>query len=467
MPVWSPSDPWPSATPGGVAAPAWGGYVKLWVRAAIAAGRPFHLGPHTNDRLSAGNVLGGGELLPRAAGEQLWVDLSCDVLEVAAQGGAGAGQGVFGKVDAATVTVRLADPDGIYDPLHHGGPFAYAGRSRLIPGTPVEVFAQVVNGADGTWHQYPIFTGTADLWAEDWVPHPWNREATLIATDGTKTWARYDKPEQAPVGGGETVTQRVHRLVDYFAWGGVVDDPAGGSTRTLAATTLAQPGWELLNRALDDELGVCYFTPAGHLRWINREAAQAAAPARIHLGCQTVDPAAHDVLADANPQKFDLQLRNDVYAANTGGTQQHATSAASVERYGPYQYQRTDLGLASDAQAAQWATQLVALYAFPQVGIDDVELLPALDPASWTVWATVLDFALYTDVATITWAPPDLPDHTITGDVRVVGWKHAITRHRWAVTWNTVAVRPLNQAGVVFTMGPHPNDRLDAGYVLT
>lgn len=439
----------------------------MWVRAAIASGSSWHLGSHPNDALDAGNVMGGGIPALRVAPGRLWVDLSCDTLDVDIHGGATAGQGIFGKVDAVTCTVRLADPDGIYDPLWSGGPFQYGGHSRLVPGVPVEVFAEVVNPSDSSVQQFPIFTGTADSWGEDWVPHPWQREATLIASDPTKTWARYDKPEQPAVGAGETVQQRVARLVSYFGWSGTVEDPTpGASVRTLAATTLAQPGWELLNRTMDDELGAVYFTPSGDLRWINREASTNQPTPRITLGCATVQTGAHDILVDATPQKFDLQLRNDVWGARTGGTAQHALSQGSMDHFGPYPYQRTDLGLADDAQALTWAQFVVSLYAFPQIGVDNVTMLPAIDPASWTVWSTVLSWVLFTDVAHIAWAPPDLPDHVITGDFRVVGVQHTISRARWSVTWQTLALRALSLSGIVWTLGPHANDRLDAGMVM-
>lgn len=468
MATWAPGDPWPGSTPGGAAAPAWGGYVRLWVRAGIAPGVPWHLGPDPQDRLDDGNVLGGGEIDPGGGflGDRLWVDLSCDALEVILSGGASAGAGIFSKVDAATVTVRLADPAGIYDPLWSGGPFSYGGRSRLVPGAPVEMFAEVVDPATAAVTRYPLFTGTADSWGEDWVPRPWKREAVLIASDATKTWARYDTPEGPSVGAGDTVAARIDRLVGHYGWPGVVDSPPAPSTRTLAATTLAQPGLELLNRVLDDELGVAYFTPAGHLRWVTREQSLSPDPSRFTFGCQAVDGSAHPVLIDASPQRFDVQLRNEVFAARSGGTSQQARSQGSVDQYGHYPYKRTDLGLADDVQVATWAQVVVELYAFPQIGVDDLTLWPAIDSSSWVVWAAVLSWVLFTDIARVVWAPPDLPDHQIGGDVRVVGFKHSITRARWEVQWQTVAVRPLQLSGIIWTLGPDANDRLDAGYVL-
>jgi hypothetical protein len=467
MAVWTPLDPWPSTTPGGTAAPGWGGYVKLWVRAGIAPGLPFRLGPDTNDNLSSGYVLGpatddsGGFL-----GDRLWIDLTCDVLDVDVQGGASAGAGIFTTVDATTATIRLADPEGIYDPLWNGGPFSYGGHSRLVPSVPVEVFAEVVNGATGAVQRFPIFTGTADAWQQDWTPRPSTRQTVLVASDQTKVWNRYNAVEQPAVGAGETVQARLHRIVSFFAWPGTVIDAPGGSPRTLQSTTLAQSGWEMLNRTIDDELGAIYFTPAGALRWVNRETWLQQPPPRITLGCERVDADARDVLIDATPAKLDLQMRNDVVASRTGGTQLREFSQASIDRYGPYGYKRTDLGLADDGQVAQWGALVVQLSAFPQVGIENVTMLPAIDPRSWEIWATVLDFQAFTDIAEVIWAPPDLPDHIVDGTTRVVGVKHAITRQQWSVAWQLVAARPISVTGTIFVLGPSATDTLDQGYIL-
>ena len=466
MAVWTPLQPWPSSTPGGVAAPAWGGYVKLWVRAAIAPGLPFHMGPHSNDNLNTGFVLGPVSDTGTPSEDELWIDLTCDVVDVDLQGGAASGSGIFAKSDATTMTVRLADPEGIYDPLWSGGPFAYNGRSRLVPSAPVEAFAEVVDGPTGTVQTFPIFTGTADSWAQDWTPRPNTRQTTLIASDATKTWARFNAVEQPPTGAGDTVQQRIHRIAAFYQWQGTILDPPGGSPRTLQATTLAQSGWEHLNRTIDDELGAIYFTPAGELRWVNREQLTTTGPPSLVLGCEAVDAVASDVLIDATPSKLDWQMRNDVHASIVGGVDQHALSPSSLDRFGPYGYKRTDLGLANNAQAAQWADLVVQMYAFPQVGIEDVTMLPAIDDKSWELWASVLGFVAWTDIARIVWAPPDLPAHVIDGEVRVVGVKHAISRSRWEVAWQTIAAGVLASSGVVFTLGPDTNDRLDAGFIL-
>jgi hypothetical protein len=461
--TWSPGDPWPG-TPGGASSPHWGGYVRLYVRAAIRAGNPFHLSPHDYDRLDAGNVLAGGTPATRAADERLWADLSCDVIDVEITSGGQGGAGILTASDAATCQVTLADPDGIYDPTNPDSPWVLGSRSRLVPGVPVEVWSEVVDPSTSSVSQHHLFTGTADSWGEDWTPTPSKRRATLVATDATKQWVRYDRPEQPPVGAGDTTAQRVDRLVAFYGWTGVVE-AAPSSTVTLAATTLAASGWELLGRTLDDELGVVYFTPTGALRWTHRAAWFTVDDPIVELGCETVETGLHDVITDASPSNIDVNLKNVVRAARTGGTVQTAQSTASIRQFGRSEYPRTDLGLETDAQAGRWATDVVTVAAYPRVVLENVTLRPGISPTSFDLWPILLDVQYVTDVARIVWAPPDRPAAVVEVLARVVGSTHRITRAAWVLEWQ-LAMADVQSGASVFTLGPHVADRLDAGNVL-
>lgn len=464
---WVPGMEWPSGTPGGAHSPFWGGYVRFWLRAALAAGNAFTMGADPLDQLDHGNVLSGavtGD--PDIDTESLWVDLSCVALDVSIEGGATSSQGIFSKADAATLSATLRDPAGDFDPFNRDSPYALQGRSRLVPGTPVEAFAEVVDGDTGEWERFWIFTGTADSWGEDWTPRPSERQAELVATDVTKQFVAWDRPEQPPAGAGDTTAERIARIVTFFDWAGEVVDPPGSSAVTLAATTMAQSAWELLNRTTDDELGYVYFDPEGRLRWLNRATWSTLTAPVATFGCQAVATGALDILVDASPSNMDRQLRNTVYAGRAGGTIQTASSAPSIAQYGTFDYKRTDLGLADDTQAADWASYVVVLYAYPQVALADVTALPAVAAKSWEAWAQVLGIRLVQDLVHVVWAPPDRPTHIVDTVSRVVGYSHKISYSRWEWTPQLIAANAPLSAESVFTMGDDPRDVLDAGFVL-
>lgn len=455
--AWRPGDPWPSGTPGGAARDEWGGYIRLWVRAAIDAGITWRMGPDPADKLDSGNVMGEAPTLPRAAGGRLWVDLTCDVVKLELDGGAQSGQGIFANADAGTLTATLYDPHGIYDPLNPDTRFMYQGRSRLVPGVPVEAFCEIVNGDDGTWVQRHLFTGTADKWSEPWTTHPELRRATLVASDATKQWAGWDRPEAPAVGAGDTTAQRVQRLADYYGWTGPIE--AGTSSVTLQATTLAQSAWELLNRVLDDELGWVHFTADGTLRWVGRDVWLAAAAPVLELGCPGTEAALLPIVTGAVPAAFDSQMRNAANAARTGGTNQAASNPSSITLYGQRDETRTDLAVETDIQAADWAAFVVNTYAYPHKGLESVELAPAVVVRSWESWSAVLAVRPITDFVRVVFDP--------TGaDVlsRVIGYAHTVTPDEWTMQWQLL--RAELDVGTVWTMGPHAQDRLDAGNVM-
>jgi len=335
-----------------------------------------------------------------------------------------------------------------------------------VPGTPVECYAEVVDPADGSWERFWIFTGTSDSWGEDWTPNPGERVAVMVATDVTKRFVGWNRPEQPPAGAGDTTRQRIARIVGFYGWDGEVVDPPGPDAVTLAATTLAQGGWELLNRTTDDEIGFVWFDPEGRLRWVNRATWSTISTPAATFGCRAIDPDAHDVLVDASPSNLDGQMRNAVFASRSGGSMRTATSAASIERFGQWDFKRTDLGVETDDQAGAWAEYTVVLYGFPQVALADVTAVPAVSPRSWEAWAAVLGLTLIVDLVRIVWAPPDRPTSVVDTVSRVVGFSHKITAGRWEWTPQLISASALMFAGSVFTMGPHAQDRLDAGMVL-
>lgn len=440
-------------TAGGAASPHWGGTIRLYVWAAIRAGSNMQWGQAgALDTLDAGNVWGGGATDPAPPAGTVWIDLSCDALEVETHLGGTRADGAMAKAEASTATITLQDPTRKYDPLNPVSPYQYGGQSRLMPGVRVSIWAEVQEGS--TTVRYDIFTGTVDSWSEEWQLHASERRAIVQASDAVKTLVNLDYGEQPAVGAGDTVSQRIDRILTYYGWPGTRNLDA--SSVTLQATTLAQSAWELVGRASDDELGFTWIDAKGVLQFRNRDTWTARPAPVLTVGCSPTVTGEYDVLVEADVHAADLNIRNAVYATRVGGTQQTVRSEASIERYGLYSYKRTDLGLQNDTQAAQWAQALVTVQGFPRAGIDSVTVLSAFDE---TVWSKLLGLKLVTDRVRVLWTPPDG-----TGPVdaigRAVGVDHSITRHRW---WIDVAMATVDIYGHALHWGAHPDDRLNKG----
>lgn len=439
-------------TPGGASSPYWGGTIRLYVWAAIRAGRNMKWGPAAPDSvLDAGNVWAGGTVTPTPPAGTIWIDLSCDVLQVDTHIGGTRADGAMARAEAATATVTLVDPDRDYDPLNPDSPYQYGGQTRLMPGAKLVVWAEV---DPVTTVRYDIFTGTVDSWTEEWQLQANDRRAVIVASDAVKDLVNLDYGEQPPVGAGDTVSQRIDRILTYYGWPGARN--LDSSAVTLQATTLAQSAWELIGRASDDELGFTWIDAKGTLQFRNRDTWSARPAPVLTVGCSPVVTGEYDVMTEADVQAANVNINNAVYAARTGGTQQVVRQQASIDRYGLHSYKRTDLGLQTDPQVAQWAQKVVDVQGFPRAAIDSVTLFPRFDG---TIWATLLNLKLITDRVRVLWSPPD-GTGAVDAIGRAVGVDHSITRQQWETT---VALATVDIFGHVLHWGPHADDRLSAG----
>jgi hypothetical protein len=447
-----PPEPWPG-TPGGAYSPWWGGDIKLYVWAGIHAGSPFRWGDSATDNLDAGNVWSGGQPMPVPPAGRLWVDLTCDVISVQTDIGGTRADGAIAQAEAGTATITLSDPTRKYDPTNPNGPFQFGGQTRLSPGANVIVFAELWDGSAIT--QYRMFTGSVDTWSEDWVLAPSSRTAVIQASDAVKDLVNLDYGEQPEVGAGDTVDNRIDRILDHYGWTGTA--ALDISENTLQATTLAQSAWELIGRATEDELGFTYLDQLGALQFRNRATWSIRSTPVLTVGCAPVTTA-YDVMTTADVEAANLNIKNAVYASRTGGTQQVSRSETSISRYGLHSYKRTDLDLQDDGQVGAWADFLVSIQGVPRTQLDSLSIKPRFDPA---MWAPLLALELVADRVRVLWTPPDMNTTTeVVG--RTIAVSHSVSRRAWEVG---LQLAMADIYANILHWGPHAKDKLNVGNV--
>lgn len=440
----------------GATAPAWGGNVTLHVWMALAAGKPFTWGPHPNDRWSTGNAWVGTVTGPDAgsgAVDRLWIDVTCDTLELTISTGATRADGVFAEAEAGTAEITIADPARRLDPMNPDGPW----RKRLNPGVPVLVWVEVTT--DATVTRRPLFVGTVESFREPWTPHPAQRRCTVTAVDATAALVALERPElAAPVGAGDTTDARLARVLAYHSAPVTLDAPP--STVTLGGTTMDDSAWSEINAAITAEAGFAHVAATGDpltadavtdlatLRFVPRETWTAATPVSVTVACPEV--------IDATVSALDDQVRNVVTANRPDGPHITVRSQTSIDRFGAHTYTTSDLGVSDDEEVGRWVEVVLATFAYPRATLTDVTLRPAANPE---LWAAILDVDLVADRVRVLWSPPDT---ATTYDVvaRVVGVQHTIDRHVWELQWTLGIAQPL---GSVLTWGPDPQDQWSAG----
>lgn len=437
----------------GASNPLWGEGTKLHVWMGLARGNTLTLDDDVHGRLDSGNVLGGVTGTPPIEPDglpHLWADVSCDVLDVETTMGATTADGLMARAEAGTARIVLADPERRYDPVNPDSTFEYQGVSRLTPGMPVLIWAEIQQFGVYTVRR-TLFTGRADSIAEPWTPHPSQRRCTIVASDFTVDLANRDRPELAvPVGDGELAHERVARILDAFGGPPGNLDP---SSVVMQRTTLPGTAWEELNKVADAEVGFVFVyvrpdlyvddweasvglatTPS--VRFFTRDVWADVVPATTVIPC--------DVVVGAVVTANDGQVRTRVTGQRAAypdepDENERSERTRSVPAAREVGYSRHDLELAED-EVLPWVEFVLASFQRPRTQVTSITMRPAavpgtLDPPVPGAWADVLLAAFMLERVRLEWQPPgETTSYAVTG--RVIGVEHRISTTRWEVVWH-------------------------------
>lgn len=375
-------------------------------------GAALHLGDPVR------GLLGTGTLAP----SDLFTDVSAWVRSWSTRRGATRADGPNVRYEAGTCVIELNNADRRFDPTNLAGPYVLAGRTQIEPMRRVRITA-VWDGVG-----YPLFDGYADAWKVDYQGPSWST-VTLTATDAFKIFASHDRSESAPVGAGETTGARVNRILDSIAWP-AEDRIVDTGDSTVQATTLAANVLTELQLTSDSELGEFYVDPTGHAVFRSRHALMDDPRSSTSQATFGDDPASSTEVPYASVQleMDDTTFANRVSIARAGGTAQVAEDTDSIARYLVRTFNRTDLLLETDEEAASYAGFVLHQASTPELRYRQLTLINPRPQVQDRAWPQMLG-RLFGDRVTIIRRPPG--GGTITRDVFLRGVEHSSDGETW------------------------------------
>jgi hypothetical protein len=244
---------------------------------------------------------------------------------------------------------------------------------------------------------------------------------------GSKTRAASLNPDSV----GELSGARVHRIADSAGWP-ATDRLIDAGQSALQGTTLEGDPWSELLLVQDTEIGEVYIDAAGRLVFKDRHAILTEP---LSTTSQAIfgrfGQAGELPYVDLDPAYDDADLRNVVRIAREGGTAQEVRDDDSVFAYLEHTFERTDLLMQTDQEAANYAAYLLAQSKDPEVRFRSIVVNPVAQPAD--LWPQVFgrDFG---DRITIRSRPPGVP--MIERDVFIRGISGTYNGiNRLQVTW--------------------------------
>jgi len=354
---------------------------------------------------------------------EVWTDITAYARSLSTRRGASRAEGPVLRFEAGTMTLMLDNSDRRFDPTNLAGPYVAAGITQVTPMRQIRVTAAYAGTA------FPIFTGYADEWDISY-DEPAYSTCTLTATDATKVLSNHDRVALgSPVGAGELSGARVHRVLDSVAWPlGLRDIDAGNST--LQGTTMDRSGWEELLKVQDSEIGQLFVDSRGYVVFRSRRAPLTDTKSAVSQG--TFGDAAGQIpFVAANTTYDDTALNNLVRVSNVGGTQQTAADLTSQEQYLIHTFDRTDLILQTDDEAASYAGFVLYQTKDPELRFTSMTVAGHDDPDA--LFPHMLGREVG-DRITLTRSPPG--GGSFSRDGFIVGIAHEVSGpNEWRTTW--------------------------------
>ena len=288
---------------------------------------------------------------------------------------------IIDNFHAGSCTIILDNRDGFLSPDQPNEDHRF--------GELIGAFVQIGTSPSGSSDSAPIdpiFTGRADNWVQAFAL--WADETvTLIAADALEEWSRFNGDAQAEQGEGDTVKDRLERIADLMAWDRALLESDVGQT-LLQETTLAQPALQMALLAANSEGGWLFADKHGIIQFYSRS--RSWTPEDVGPVWYISDDDDAVLPYDGMVIQYSAEkVRNDLFIAGAGLTQQRAVNEESVALYGRKTWSRNDLIMQNQDELVQLGATYLAYWSVPDIEFSPVsfsggrgnwhEVFPALE----------------------------------------------------------------------------------------
>lgn len=333
--------------------------------------------------------------------------------------------GVYGRAEAGTMKIDLANEDRRFDPTNLDGPYVAAGETQVKAGRAARL--RVTHLATGV--TYDLFRGFVEEPVLQYAGG--TATTTFVCVDGTTVVADYNGVAGAAVGGGEDTGARINRVLDNIGWPAEERTIAAGQT-TVQSTELSANAWAEICLVADTEIGEVFFDVDGKITFRNRHAILSDPRSATSQATFGDDTGELPFAADGIIVSADLtQTKNLIRVSRVGGTQQTASDADSRAEFRTRTWGRSDLLHQTDAAVADYADYVLYLLKDYEVRVTSIAVNPLADPDN--LWPQVLGRKLG-DRVTVRFTPPGGGDR-ISRDVFIRGISHDIGTATWTTTF--------------------------------
>jgi hypothetical protein len=322
----------------------------------------------------------------------------------------------YDHFDAGTCSLEIADFNSTFLPDEPLSPY----YPNVKPLRQVRVTA---TWADET---FTLYRGFVDRWDIRWEPKREYADVNVSVTDATKLLANFDTEYQGV--DGDYSWERVRDMLLDKSWPADFSDiDTDGFFAVLVQDTADRR--QLLPNLQEYEIteqGALFVAKDGRITWRNQAAANP-------LEAQTADYVFSDTggpgfvtMTEIDYDVSDEKVYNVISITPTLGSEQVASSSASIDEYRERALTLTDIPLTTDLQADQLAQIILDKQKLPLSRIRSVSIDPRVSIHSTSV-------ALKGEILNkidVTRTPPG--GTTTTYKMFIIGVRHSITPDQWA-----------------------------------